>query len=297
MVEENRKKAVAKTLAHLVEKALIEEVSLSPKPGLVDALDTGAHGDMDLALFLKSAKTLTPFFEEMARVSWNHPIDQKLRENIAEIGRAAEKEMMAATNGINTHKGAIWVMGLLISVISQRISKEKSLRFAAVFSEVSRLAAFPDSRYQPKKASHGHVVKQKYGVNGAYEEAVLGYPHLSLALEAYKAFPGASNKQKQLHMLLTLMSTVEDTCVLHRSDRQTLIEMQELAKKASQKKWPNPNFLVLADFCQKKHISPGGSADLLSASIFLLSVEAWAAKTKNLKISARFDLNTIEMMN
>lgn len=296
MVEENRKTAIAKTLARLVEKALIEEVSLSPKPGLVDALDTGAHGDMDLALFLKSAKTLTPFFEEMALVSWDHSIDQRLREDIAEIGREAEKEMMAATNGINTHKGAIWVMGLLISVISQRMSQNLSLRFEDIFSEVSRLAAFPDSRYQPKKATHGHVVKQKYGVNGAYEEAVLGYPHLSLALEAYKAFSGASNKQKQLHMLLTLMSTVEDTCVLHRSDRQTLIEMQELAKKAGEKTWPNPDFLVLADFCQKKHISPGGSADLLSASMFLLSVEEWAAKSRKTAISARFDLGTAEMM-
>ncbi|MBT1056018.1 triphosphoribosyl-dephospho-CoA synthase, partial [Enterococcus faecium] len=113
MINDERKKAVTQQLAALVEEALIAEVTLSPKPGLVDALDAGAHSDMDYALFLKSAKTLTPFFEEMAQIAWHHAIDQELRERIAEIGRKAEKAMLIATNGINTHKGAIWAMGLL----------------------------------------------------------------------------------------------------------------------------------------------------------------------------------------
>lgn len=118
MINDERK-AVTQQLAALVEEALIAEVTLSPKPGLVDALDAGAHSDMDYALFLKSAKTLTPF-EEMAQIAWHHAIDQELRERIAEIGRKAEKAMLIATNGINTHKGAIWAMGLLISVIAQK---------------------------------------------------------------------------------------------------------------------------------------------------------------------------------
>ncbi len=104
MINDERKKAVTQQLAALVEEALLAEVTLSPKPGLVDALDAGAHSDMDYALFLKSAKTLTPFFEEMAQIAWQHAIDQELREKIAEIGRKAEKAMLIATDGINTHK-------------------------------------------------------------------------------------------------------------------------------------------------------------------------------------------------
>ena len=88
MINDERKKAVTQQLAALVEEALLAEVTLSPKPGLVDALDAGAHSDMDYALFLKSAKTLTPFFEEMAQIAWQHAIDQELREKIAEIGRS-----------------------------------------------------------------------------------------------------------------------------------------------------------------------------------------------------------------
>lgn len=90
MINDERTKAVTQQLAALVEEALIAEVTLSPKPGLVDALDAGAHSDMDYALFLKSAKTLTPFFEEMAQIAWHHAIDQELRERIAEIGRSGK---------------------------------------------------------------------------------------------------------------------------------------------------------------------------------------------------------------
>ncbi|WP_165005668.1 MULTISPECIES: triphosphoribosyl-dephospho-CoA synthase MdcB [unclassified Enterococcus] len=281
MENDERKKAMTRQLASLVEEALIAEVTLSPKPGLVDALDTGAHSDMDVALFLKSARTLTPFFEKMAQAAWLHPIDQNLREAIAEIGREAEHAMLTATNGVNTHKGAIWAMGLLISVTAQKISDEQSFSVTEVLEDVSKLAAFPDTKYRAKKATHGHKVKKKYGVNGAYEEAVLGYPHIKLALEATKKLKTDSPVQKQLHILLVLMSSLDDTCVLHRSDQETLIEMQTLAHAASRSMLPNRDFTKLLDFCQSKQISPGGSADLLSASLFLLEVEKfWIADAR-----------------
>lgn len=280
MINDERKKAVTQQLAALVEEALIAEVTLSPKPGLVDALDAGAHSDMDYALFLKSAKTLTPFFEEMAQIAWHHAIDQELRERIAEIGRKAEKAMLIATNGINTHKGAIWAMGLLISVIAQKISMEQPFSLSKILDDVSKLAAFPDTKYRHKKTTDGHRVKQKYGVNGAYEEAILGYPHIRLAIQAAKELDNDSYVQKQMHMLLVLMSSLDDTCVLHRSDQKTLVEMQKLAHAASQSALPNRPFTALLHFCQENQISPGGSADLLSASLFMLKIEElWTADT------------------
>ena len=81
-------------------------------------------------------------------------------------------------------------------------------------------------------------------------------------------------------MLLVLMSTIEDTCVLHRSDETTLFKMQKLAYDASKRLLPNPSFSELLRFCQKKQISPGGSADLLAAGIFLVEVKSWEKKPR-----------------
>lgn len=127
-VEEN-----CRRLAQLVEEALIAEVTLSPKPGLVDAIDSGAHHDMDQVLFQRSARALTPYFEEMALVSWGSSMSQELREAIAAIGRKAEQEMLAATGGINTHKGAIWALGLLISAVSSQLSRKQRIFYQKSF--------------------------------------------------------------------------------------------------------------------------------------------------------------------
>ncbi len=89
----------------------------------------------------------------MAQIAWQHAIDQELREKIAEIGRKAEKAMLIATDGINTHKGSIWAMGLLISVTAQKISTEQPFSLSKILDDVSKLAAFPDTKYRHKKHS------------------------------------------------------------------------------------------------------------------------------------------------
>ncbi|GJM67902.1 hypothetical protein HMSSN036_01180 [Paenibacillus macerans] len=105
--------AFGAALAGKAVKALMDEALLTPKPGLVDARDNGSHTDMTLELMLKSAKALEGTFREIARVSYLHPVNQSLREQIAFIGREGEKAMFAATNGVNTHKGAIWAWAFL----------------------------------------------------------------------------------------------------------------------------------------------------------------------------------------
>ena len=135
--------------------------------------------------------------------------------------------MLIATNGINTHKGAIWAMGLLISVIAQKISMEQPFFYRKYLMMSASLLLFLIQNIVIK-TTHGHRVKQKYGVNGAYEEAILGYPHIRLAIQAAKELDNDSYVQKQMHMLLVLMSSLDDTCVLHRSDQKTLVEMQNL---------------------------------------------------------------------
>ncbi|MTD42000.1 triphosphoribosyl-dephospho-CoA synthase [Erwinia sp. CPCC 100877] len=264
-------------LAQMVETALLEEVSLTPKPGLVDRRSNGAHEDMNHALFVQSAQTLTPYFFEMAQAAWNQPIDQSLRIAIAKIGRKAEKAMYKVTNQVNTHKGAIWALGLTISVAASQISQTAQLDVTTLFADIARLTAYSDTSYSKKVVTHGQNVKQKFGVSGAYGEALAGYPHVQLALKEAEMHKSENKEQRYLHMLLTIIGALDDTCILYRSDEQTLKDVQALANEANQTRLPNSAFNQLNDLCTQQHVSPGGSADLLAVTIFVQALKEWLA--------------------
>lgn len=263
--------SLAHHLAMMAVSALILEVSLSPKPGLVDRWSNNAHHDMDWQLLVHSAESLYPTFYQIALRSLNAPIGQSLREDIAEIGREGERIMLQITDGINTHKGAIWVLGLMIAVLA---SYRCELSFSQLLEMVGKLASYPDRRYCRDHSTNGAVVGRKYGIRGALEEARAGFPSLSRVI----AMPTRCNKVEQqalywIERLLQLIAVVEDTCIASRSDFKTLQEVQDHAL----------NILVLgldrsegvsayADFChycRDHYLSPGGSADLLAAIIFL----------------------------
>src|ERR1700720_4960682 len=110
----SRDQAQAARLAGLAREALIAEAELTPKPGLVDRRGAGAHTDLSLSIMKRSAFTIEPYFCEMAFISNRTHPGQALRERLAVIGRDAERAMLKATGGSNSHKGAIWILGLLI---------------------------------------------------------------------------------------------------------------------------------------------------------------------------------------
>ncbi|MGX7265029.1 triphosphoribosyl-dephospho-CoA synthase MdcB [Enterococcus crotali] len=272
-VSSEKSESICWLLAKMVEKALIEEASLTPKPGLVDRQNSGAHDDMNYALFIKSAHSLTPYFYEMAKAAWNRPLNQGLREAIAKIGRKAEAAMYQATNQVNTHKGAIWALGLLVSVAANQFSIQTQLDRKCFFSEVAKLAALPDTAYHEKEETHGLKVKKQFNVSGAYGEALAGYPHVQIALKEYRKHSSEVPENRYLHMLLAIIASLDDTCILYRSDQASLEKIQALAKNANQEGLPNQAFLQLVDFCEERHVSPGGSADLLAASMFIQSLK------------------------
>lgn len=266
-----------------VERALIEEVRLSPKPGLVDLTSNGSHEDMDYSLFIRSAITLTPYFYKMAQAAFGRPINQKLREEIARIGREAEIAMFQATNQINTHKGAIWALGLFVSVTSNQISQESKVNRERLFDAVAKLAAYPDRAYEETLVTHGQNVQKRFNVSGALGEARAGYPHVKLALNESAKHPLEPKENRYLHMLLALICSLEDTCILYRSDKQTLEKVHFLASEANRAPLPNTAFYQLIEYCESQRISPGGSADLLAVSIFILSLEEWTVEIKRTK--------------
>lgn len=254
-------------------QALVEEALLTPKPGLVDARDSGSHADMSIGLMLTSARALEGTFQRIADISYLHPVNQSLREAIAAIGREGEQQMLAATGGVNTHKGAIWALGLLTSARAACPEERDPYR---ILSIAGQIASFED-RYTPLMSTNGQAVKRKYKVTGAAEEAQLGFPHIrEAALPALlrARASGKTEDEARVEALLALMSTVEDTCILHRGSWSDLTAIQGMSASflhagGFSSQTGRKIFYRLSEYCTARHLSPGGSADLLAAILFL----------------------------
>jgi triphosphoribosyl-dephospho-CoA synthase len=251
--------------------SLIEEVELTPKPGLVDSANSGAHNDLTIDLMRKSAESLEAAFKEMASVSYGLSPSQALREEIAAIGRKGEKTMFKATGGINTHKGAIWALGLLVSAAAIGKGSYTIEKIVEVAGEIAR---FPD-RYCPIVKTNGSRVATKYGVNGARGEAQRGFPHImhfSLPALMRARAQGMSEDDAQLCALLALIAHLDDTCILHRGGAEAL----SFAKSQAAAVLNVGRFSELQnlnDEFTRRNISPGGSADLLAATLFLDKIQ------------------------
>jgi triphosphoribosyl-dephospho-CoA synthase len=259
-------------LANLAVGVLVAEAMLTPKPALVDARGSGAHRDLDLQRMFDSAHSLHGTFLSIARAAAGQVPDQALREQLAQIGRSGERFMFAATHGSNAHRGAIWVLGLLVAARS--ILGEASPRQVAALA--ARVAAFPD-RYAPAQDSHGARVCRRYGVTGARGEAIAGFPHvIEVGLPALWAARanGADETCARLDALVAIMATLDDTCLLHRGGLPALKAAQRGARDTllaggSSSAAGRRALLRLDAELVMRSASPGGCADLLAACIFL----------------------------
>ncbi|WP_431801044.1 triphosphoribosyl-dephospho-CoA synthase [Halobacillus andaensis] len=259
-------------LSYWVVQALINEVELAPKPGLVDPNDRGSHQDMNFELMVQSARSLQETFKLIAEVSYRQEPSQQLREEIASIGRAGEKKMMQVTGGINTHKGAIWVLGLLTSAAAVNPPGEGTKRLVQT---ASRIARFPD-HYAPSIPTHGSTLHEKLGVKGARGEAEAGYPNLiEIALPAldHSRRKGISERQVKLDTLVALIACLEDTCIIHRGG---LLVLELVGKSCSYLTMRRRLYSGrmeeagrIKSIIFKIPRLPGGSADLLAAALYL----------------------------
>ena len=263
-------------LAELARQALVAEVELTPKPGLVDRRGAGAHSDLSLDLMRQSAAAIAPYFEAMGASAQSMPFDRGLRTEVAAIGRAAESAMLQATNGSNAHKGAIWILGLLVTAASRGID----LNPAAIAQDAAFLARLPD-RAQPQLLSHGEMVRARYGATGARGEAFAGFPHvLHVGLPTLRAERNRARTEtnSRLWALLNIMARLEDTCVLYRGGAEGLAIVQKGASDALLAGGPGSvaGELAMLRLDQElliRNISPGGAADLLAATLFLDALE------------------------
>ena len=273
-----KKLSLAERLADMAVDALIDEADLSPKPALVDRRGNGAHTDLHLGLMHASALSLWPAFKEMADAALGcGEIGLPLREALGRIGREGEAAMLATTNGVNTHRGAIWALGLLVAAVA--LEPESSVA-SAVTLRAARLALLND-RYAPQPLSHGAQVAQRYGVRGAREEAQLAFPAvIGLGLPQLKRSraAGAGEQNARLDALLAIMTTLADTCVLYRAGEKGLQAMQHGAKAVldaggSASLGGRRQLHALDQQLIALNASPGGAADLLAACLFLDRIE------------------------
>jgi len=266
----------SKRLASLAREALIAEAELTPKPGLVDRRGSGAHYDLSLALMRQSATAIEPYLAAMASCSRGQDIDCNLRSQLAAIGRNAERAMYQATQGSNSHKGAIWILGLLVAA-AIRVPGENAREIAATAGAIARL---PD-RAQPKLITHGDVVRNRYGAGGARWEASRNFPHVihcGLSMLRDRRAEKLPEEVCRFDALLSLMAKLDDTCVLYRGGIEALCVVKAGARavldaggynsaKGRQRMRELDRELIA------RHVSPGGSADLLAATIFLDALE------------------------
>lgn len=270
---------LAERLADLAVDALIDEADLSPKPALVDRRGNGAHTDLHLGLMHASALSLWPAFKEMAEVAIElGEVGLPLREAIGRIGREGEQAMLTTTNGVNTHRGAIWALGLLVAAVAL---ESRATAAGSITLRAARLALL-DDRYAPRPLSHGAQVALRYGARGAREEAQLGFPAvMQRALPQLKRSRAAGHGEQnaRLDALLAIMTQLADTCVLYRAGEQGLHTMQlgaqavldagGSASLAGRRRLHELDEQLIA-----LNASPGGAADLLAACLFIDRIES-----------------------
>ncbi len=264
-------------LGRLAIASLHAELALAPKPGLVTPFDTGSHRDMDAGTFLRSLFALRHYFIAVADAGASAAPFQTLRAH----GIAAEISMLHATAGINTHRGAIFSLGLLVAASAACQGRAgHAIAAEQVCQEVRRWAA--ELADAPLDAnSPGQRARARHGVQGVREQAAAGYPLLrdvALPTLRHALASGLPREAAMCQTLMQLIACVDDLNLLHRGGADGLRWSQRQARRFLQgggtfvPGWQTRLHGIGERFVARR-LSPGGSADLLACSWFLLQQE------------------------
>ena len=302
-------------IAHLATQALQAELDTTPKPGLVDKDNNGAHRDMDHALMQLSINTLHPYFVRLAFLGFADTLPS--HTVIRDAGIEAEKAMLEATNGVNTHKGALFSMGLAVVAAAyeeKKAAANKEVRgkereeeyLSSLQLTIKALAAsFPDT-----SGTHGSKAKQLSNgtttIKGALDNAREGYEKLFAEWLPFYNERRKSHDAHALHKtLLRIMCDLDDTNVIYRTNVVTAEEVKQEARallasfeeayaaedkekcasaieekcaSAIEEKCASTELLALKDMDRRyteRNISPGGAADMLSLTVFIGSIQTY----------------------
>ncbi len=284
-------------VSEFCRRALLDEVYTTPKPGLVDLADNGAHTDMDVTTFEKSSDAIAPFLGRMYSegLFWQGSLHE-LFTRIRTLGIEAEKAMFSATGGVNTHKGIIFTLGILAASTGvvlaadrqQGLTRANPKEIIDKIFQTSRdmthdaLEADFAAMKARKPVTHGEKLFALYGSRGIRGEAGQGFPIIAdVAFPRLLTFAKTAKdeNERNLLVLLHIIVSLEDTNVLSRSSPETLLWLKERASSIAGKKSQLSaddieELKKLNKECIARNVSPGGAADILAASLFLLSIQS-----------------------
>jgi triphosphoribosyl-dephospho-CoA synthase len=253
-------------------------VVLEPKPGLVSLRDNGSHTDMSAATFVKSLFALRHYFGHMARAgALAHPF-----EFLQALGLSAEDRMLAATGGINTHRGAVFLLGLLCAAAGRLAAQgdgltAQSLRDSLLGHWGQALRWRAESAAQAAPVSNGQRAARRFGLRSAGDEAALGFPTLfEVSLPALQAAlqAGHAPRAARVQAFFATMAVLDDTNTAHRGGWEGVQFVKNSAQNfldaggVAQAAWLQQARAIHADFVARR-LSPGGAADVLAAACWL----------------------------
>jgi triphosphoribosyl-dephospho-CoA synthase len=269
-------------ISGIAAEALRLEVDLHPKPGLVTPLSNGSHSDMTCRHFYAAIDALVPYFTAVAQAGAEHAEFEPLQI----LGRTAERNMLAATGGINTHRGAVFCLGLLAAAAGRAHSQGQSMRDESLGRIVAmRWGRAIGQAGLIRTGSNGERAGRRYGARGARDEAALGFPTLFTAAlpvlaESMRRFKGdADCREKALaQTLFSVMAVLDDTNLLHRGGLPGLLLVQDCAREfLDQGGVDDPHWRMRAHRIDhvfvSKNLSPGGAADMIGAAWFVHRIQ------------------------
>jgi len=293
MSRDDTTEARSQQLGRAAVRALYAEIALEPKPGLVSFRDCGSHHDMDGSTFLRSLFALRCYFPRIAQAGAQSCSFTVLQS----LGKDAETRMLAATGGINTHRGAVFCLGLLCASAGQLHAQGLSLsplhlRAVLMSTWGEALSARAKSSRLALPVSNGQRVAQQFGMRSAGDEAAQAFPTLfDTTLPALQAAleGGVTDRAARVQALFATMAVLDDTNLVHRGGLEGLRFVQSQANRfierggVMQADWLVQARVLHADFVQRR-LSPGGSADVLAAA-------CWVDDVKRFETPARHEIS------
>lgn len=267
-------------IAALAHRALMEELDATPKPGLVDRANSGAHLDMNHATFVRSADALKPHFYSFAILGgqWTIQNEMNLLAILRRPGIDAETAMYAATNRVNTHKGAIFSLGLLCAAAGRHAAMGLELTADALCETVSRMTAgiCEQELGSENDSTAGQRIYAKYGALGARGEAESGF--LSVRRHGLPVLEAALKRSEDrntalVRTLISLIANVTDTNVLARRGSDCALWLRKQAGLVLED-FSLERVSALDEMCIAQGVSPGGCADLLAVTVLLQGIES-----------------------
>lgn len=266
--------SIAAYITQITTAALLEEVHTTPKPGLVDQANSGSHRDMDYETFTASITALRPYFSSCAEAALENSAPQELFQKLRPLGMEAEKEMLAATGGVNTHKGAIFTMGIAAAAAARCFPDTRPETILDYCAQMTKWLVEQDFGCIQEPKTVGERLYKNHGITGIRGQAEAGFPAvlqvgLPVLQEGLKC--GFTINDAGCAVLLHLLAATDDTNMINRGDLATLREVQSRLQYLLASD-PYPDLSVIKQLDNEfieRNLSPGGSADLLALTYFL----------------------------